>query len=398
MNKSPRYFYQLHRSCLHKILRVLYSKVDGKSLSKLGQSENEKEKEETASVFETPEKKDLSLTYGEVKSESFEQLLNLALSFCTLDHGSGSDFCFYDLGGGTGKPVMTAALNPNPVRFSECCSIELIRELSDAAVHVHEEFLSILSNVRNGKAPISIIGNETTTPTIGNKNKNMHLSEIEFLGCAENLISTNNLRNANELANSLVKHLGHKAFKATMKANKIKQFGTFVDKYYLFTQAVPMKTSPHDTETDEISVHDNIESHEKEEGLAIDQSKVENEEEEEVEWNELYDVFSKDKDLLVCFNQRPIIKVTLLEGDIFDNTLRDWTQDAAVVYCASLLFTDRMLTTLLERVMLMRSGSVFMSLRELPISSAEEAKVELRYEAFFQMSWQKANVYVYVIH
>lgn len=381
--------------------------MNGKNLSKLGQIHNEKE-EEDVSVFETRGEKDLSLTYGEIKSESFEQLLNLALSFCTLDHSSGSEFCFYDLGGGTGKPVMTAALNPNSIRFSECCSIELIKELNDAAVSAHEHFTSTLAQLQKDGELFMSVNDRTTTPIGKNKNskKNTYLSESEFLSCAANLISADNLdiKNTSDLANSLVNFLGHKTFKATMKANKIKQFGTFVDRHNLFSQEATIVTTSSITETEILSLNEKegeqksiFETHEKGKAVSIDDNQTENE--EEVDGNELYGIFTKYKDLLSCFNQKPICKVTFLEGDIFDNTLRDWTQDAAIVYCASLLFTDSMMAMLLVHVMRMRRGSVFISLRELPLSSAEEVqKVRLQYQAFFQMSWQKANVFVYVLN
>ena len=73
---------------------------------------------------------DAHLTYGEVTSQSFQQMLLSAASFTNSSTPFGSRV-FYDLGSGTGRAVLTAALGPHG--FGECFGIELLPALHEAA-------------------------------------------------------------------------------------------------------------------------------------------------------------------------------------------------------------------------------------------------------------------------
>lgn len=87
--------------------------------------------------------------------------------------------------------------------------------------------------------------------------------------------------------------------------------------------------------------------------------------------------------------------IQLDTGDIFS---LDWWSSADVVYCASLLFSENMMTTLSERVQRMRPGAWFITLKPLsPLTSSGEQSTEavLVSDSFYKMSWGMARVYLY---
>jgi len=74
-----------------------------------------------------------------------------------------------------------------------------------------------------------------------------------------------------------------------------------------------------------------------------------------------------------------------------------WTQYADIVYAASLLFPPPMMAELSAQVAQMKSGAIFISLKPLPEGSPGACCCREVGKSFWQMSWQKALVYVYVV-
>lgn len=79
------------------------------------------------------------LIYGEVDFDSFQRILDTALTGLKPMTKEGK-FSFVDLGSGTGKACLWAALT---TPFSHILGIEIISGLHCAAVRIHEQFCSI---------------------------------------------------------------------------------------------------------------------------------------------------------------------------------------------------------------------------------------------------------------
>lgn len=114
-----QFFYKYKNQ--ERLLGELYKDINGARLSK----------QDRGSVCAD----DFSLVYGEVIFKSFLELLELA-------HPKKNDV-FYDLGSGTGKAVIAAALTQP---FSKCVGIELLPSLYKASEsvlsHMSQEFIS----------------------------------------------------------------------------------------------------------------------------------------------------------------------------------------------------------------------------------------------------------------
>jgi predicted RNA methylase len=112
------------------IFNSLYSPINGYKLSAIGKTEVKHNKKE--------------LTYGEVSPEAFYTILK-SLPF-------KSNGVFYDLGSGTGKAVILAALLFN---FSKCVGIELLEPLHNAAQDIQlrfeKEIQSLIHNYEEKK-------------------------------------------------------------------------------------------------------------------------------------------------------------------------------------------------------------------------------------------------------
>ena len=105
----------MHQDTTRFIFNQLYSGVDGYRLSAAGKTRLAAE--------------DKSLTYGEVSLESMVTIL------ATVEPSAGH--IFYDLGAGTGKAVLLAALLPP---FWEVRGIEILDELYEKSQEVLERF------------------------------------------------------------------------------------------------------------------------------------------------------------------------------------------------------------------------------------------------------------------
>ena len=88
-------------------------------------------------------------------------------------------------------------------------------------------------------------------------------------------------------------------------------------------------------------------------------------------------------------------------GDIFEVNDEhpidsDWCEAADVFYCANLLFSEGMIHALSRKVVGMKAGAVFISLRQLD-EDITAGRAVLLEESFYKMSWHYASVFVYLI-
>ncbi len=103
-----------------------------------------------------------------------------------------------------------------------------------------------------------------------------------------------------------------------------------------------------------------------------------------------------DRDSLDVYRPRQsLINNISIECD--DIYLVPWWQTADVVYVASLLFSETMVTALIPLVQLMKANTWFISLKPLPLEEDDTKRIELYQESFYKMSWQMAKVYIYRI-
>jgi hypothetical protein len=304
------------------------------------------------------------LTYGEVRIDSFDQALNLASRYVKCGNAA-----FYDIGSGTGKAVFCAAYNTH-ITFTKACGIELVPELcqaSQGALDLLTESLKIAKKTSKestsmGRDPP---GRVKKPLTITQRELDIHMDTV--------LASVPSDTRESELANALCKILGHKSFKAS-----IKPFKTFHG-YYTAYQAA--RAAP--------------------EGGLEEEEEMEEEEMEEVEEGPAVRVVRAlhKQDALEALQVPAPAPIAFLCGDIFE--LTRWTEDASVVYASSLLFNSAMMAALVGLVVKMRPGSVFMTLKELPLEDfAEEVRerhVELVFSSWYEMSWHRARIYFYSV-
>ena len=89
----------------------------------------------------------------------------------------------------------------------------------------------------------------------------------------------------------------------------------------------------------------------------------------------------------------PLPEIEFLFENIFNYP---WYDDAYVVYAASLLFSDDMMRQLTDQALKMKQGSWIISLKPLLLTASESlSKLVLREKSFHKMSWQMAEVFIY---
>jgi trans-aconitate methyltransferase len=100
-----------------EVISCIYEKVDGHQLSLVDR------KYETAQSPHLRAQDDHNVTYFETEYASMVQLLHSA--------GAANGQVFYDLGCGTGKALLSAALSG--IRFIKCVGVEVLPTLANAA-------------------------------------------------------------------------------------------------------------------------------------------------------------------------------------------------------------------------------------------------------------------------
>lgn len=354
---------QLRNLIAGKYFKHLYSGIDGIALS------HENRAPSDAS--------DQSLTYGEVVHSSFLQILEFVRK--SVDWRAGGTFV--DLGCGTGKAVVIAALST--MSFSKVWGIELLEPLAACASRIADQLqqdLAIASD-SSGEGPSCP---KAIRPSKGKQATAPSAKEIlsHILGLL--LDSPHQILPCDAIVNSLCQLFGHKAYKSF-----IKKHGTF-KKFVLLNSDVlsiednmlrGLSSVPNDApRAEEVEVG----------GVHVDES------EPEARSN---DRFSYLENVTGCMSALiPLPKdIVIQRGDIFDI---DWFSEASVVYCASLLFSEDMLAALLGRCLQMQVGSIFISLKPLPRYDdiyAPDRRLRLLSESFYRMSWQMAKVYIYEV-
>jgi SAM-dependent methyltransferase len=349
-----------------KVIRHLYKNNNAKSLSNTYRMET-KERHENDSF----------LTYGEVDSHSFLQILGLVDNFLPLDGK-----VFYDLGSGSGLACVIAALSP--YSFSSVLGIEIVPGLVELSHAILKNLQNCLSNSASNttKQPQSLQSKKIS-------------SEVDFTSTIDSILAESGGKIAMEaLANRICKEIGHKQYKAAMK------------KYSSFLQCIKSHSEKYLLSEDGKEVSRNCTSIEETPALHIDEAADTPEVELSVDNDIAVDDHKPLEERVKEFyrNRLPVIEFT--EGDIF---LIPWWITADVVYVASLLFSNEMMEQLTRLVYQMKENSVFITLKPLLLVSSEDSTssdstergskvdVHLVHESFFKMSWQMAKVYIYQV-
>ena len=107
----------------------------------------------------------------------------------------------------------------------------------------------------------------------------------------------------------------------------------------------------------------------------------------------------RKQDALAALQSPQPASVSFLCGDIFKVT--EWVLEGSVVYASSLLFNSEMMRALVDLVAKMRPGSVFMTLKALPLDECGDldcSHVELVFSSWYEMSWHRSKIYFYSVH
>lgn len=359
-----------------KTCRYLYRNVHGRLLSI-------KYRKEVADMS------DQSLTFGEIVPQSFLQILNY-----TSDSTKVSGRNFVDLGSGTGRACICAALSP--YGFSEVLGIELMPDLCTQAESVHVRLLELLEKPVSDSivAASKVKGSEKSIPSADLDSVALQVFSVNP--------SMDQGMPVDLFANLITKQMGHKAFKVAVKQHKT--FAKYLkEKASLFTlsedgkhvnvRVAEAKTEPTKEETTEQVQRSTCTM---EEGASVPHTAMQDAASSTtaitIEDDYPFQLTVSDVRLL-----SPFPRIQIHNGDMF---AYDWWKDADVVYAASLLFSEAMMQTLTIQVSWMKPGAWMVSLKPLLLElNADQLKssVVLRSESFYKMSWQMAKVYIYQV-
>jgi len=367
-----------HKALSHKLLRTAYRGIRGIELSR------------TARLSGGTE-----LTYGEVVSTSFEQLLMESAALVKTSTPPGQR-CFVDLGSGTGKAVLTASLFADGLGLSRSIGIELLEPLHQSAEGVSSLLSQNLDNLSISPPPPP-----TTSSTAV-------LARIERIISA--MPGAPGYIGEAELAARLLNY--NPKSDRDKDAKAAKQFASRFSSFRKFLQVQAdlglLRLRPKTAEDSSLLVSlppPAAVSAEEDEGGG---------EGEDAGGAMLSAVLaSASADALALLRRRPrpelfcgsflpspgqegfvsVRPVFAVEAEA--KTEVAWWEVADVAFAASLLFPPEMMLRLAEQVASMRPGSVFLSLKPLPEVESRGARARLIGESFFQMSWQKALVYTY---
>lgn len=377
----------------HKIIRHLYKGVNSFEIS-LDYRQN------VADIG------DKSLTYGEVVIESFLQILLLIEKSSELLETEYSKLrsiqsrTFVDLGCGAGRAVMTAALSIGS-NFDKLIGIDIVPGLITLSMEIKSSFLNAVS-AANSSGKLKNISKMKCSKEKISTGEKIPPTLLDILSPTKNAFSKSNSNemNTDTLANIVCKDMGHKAFKNALKPYKgfIKMIESNDSIFHLNkeTNIITLLSSPslslEGQEVDE--KNSNIEFKFQniigEIHSTIEESNF-NSEKNSVKILELL----HETESLNAF--LPIPEIVFEVGNIFEV---DWWTDCYVAYAASLLFSEEMMVMLSQKVLLMHSGSWFISLKPLILPDGDSPGVgivSLEHETFFKMSWQMARVYIYRI-
>jgi trans-aconitate methyltransferase len=407
------------------------------------------------------EKSDLSLTYGEVVCASFLQILGYVatLKTCSDAVTEGNNRIFYDLGCGTGRAVICAALSPH--QFQKVIGIELIPELLESAAKVNICLQDAVTSSCKDMSPGAVKNSRRCSFTAALKPTSRsivpHLNRGQLVNTISDIISKRKSVDGGDcsldvVSNELTKQLGHKVYKLSLQPfGKFSKFMkdnseyfsisddsqiTVLSEYYEGEKESLSGEKPlcadfnsvsEMTAGDEITAISRISCNEMIQDIIIDDKSTDDiqtgempsvldsrcqdksgnktatetlagRQRKNLEYEELRAAAVKS---VICSSPSvleallPLPEIEFIQGSIFDY---EWFKDADVAYAASLLFTDHMMLLLTEQVMKMKEGSWLISLKPLClITSERQSRVVLRERSFHKMSWQMAEVFIYQI-
>ena len=379
-----RYLAQLRKKSVGNLTRILYRYIRGILISS-----------EVRKVVDgdTGKKDDAHLTYGEIRVESFDLALSHASKYCSINTAEKEHNIFYDLGSGTGKALFVAAFNLH--HHFECVrGIEIMTELHDVTKQVLERYKLGMTAAEEkticGRVFHASLKHSNSSDN--EKKAGKVYSEAELRSLVETISEGMGEGGGEEgeLANALVRKIGHKSFKASIKP--FKTFHRFMEASNSGGEEGTKKESelPLDNPPPPDAGSDDAQRLGDEVSSAPDahNSSVES-------------LLLLEKDVMASLTNPAPSTMSAHCGDIFTST---WYEDASIAYCSSLLFNEEMMIQLLDQVVQMRPGSVFMSLKKLPeppsppvVDGESRKKVQLVFEAYYEMSWHRNKVYFYSI-
>ena len=348
-----------------ELLRLLYRncKSVGKDISSVYRKSLESED-------------DAALTYGEILPASFIQILQLAVDSKSKLPSKDCGRVFVDLGSGVGKACFSAALAP--LNFTKIWGIEIIDEMTQQAKEINNslqhliETSLVLSNSSMAKNP---------TPNYLQSQKQFNGQKL--LDAMKNILlkSDGMSLSTDELGNQLCKSLGRKEYRQQIKLVKSLEsflrsdclcavdlstnkessltlhFDPKISKIYL------LRTLKDDKETsltkEDLKINDKtspVLAEKLSSGETID-DEAETSKMESFDKELIYRLSKEDAQLLL-----PCPEIVFETGDIFEVV---WWTEADVAYAASLLFSDAMMLKLTEKVLLMKAGAWFITLKPL---------------------------------
>ena len=368
-----------------KLVKTLYHDVDHQRLG------NQLSREHRSSVVTSATDDNKSLTYGEIHPESFLQILGLAVK--NLPVGTTIRFC--DLGSGTGKAVLTAALSS--FRFLKVLGIEIVPGLHELALSARDTLLSALTNDMNRQSVVS----SSAQPVLLRKNTISGLSTSELVDRMVAIIVESGCPTVSieDIGNKLVKQMGHKTYTATLKPfGKLSRcIAQQQDRFIVLDDGMVSLIAVDTVVATSASVEETPED-----TLAKDSSSSSSSSSSITVT--LEESLSVSDTLSSVFQQHPgsaktyytsLPEIEFLCGDIFESVR--WQKDYNIVYTASLLFSDEMMERLLVCVRGLSPPAVFITLKPLPLDASDKAFIRLFEDSFFKMSWQLAKVYFYII-
>jgi hypothetical protein len=385
--------------------------------------------------------KDKSLTYGEVEVASFQNILGYTSPHNAFNEPEGilKSRIFYDLGSGTGRAVITAALSPSP--FSKVVGIELMPELYELSMEAKDCLLSAINEVQEEIQKEKNITRLKIERKFNLKKSSTALKQKKELNCLcdtqlvekvrDIIIKKQNLSSGacslEFIGNELTKQLGHKIYKSSLQA--FGKFSRFIEKYkeHFLVGSDGVVSLVAVESLGDCSMFESCDSEGSYENngvslcnpdIIICDISIDNFEEdvrnnrnspnddtnnigivttEEIILDEKIlhssgsqnDKLTNLKAALASFPGSfdaifPLPEIHFIQGDIFQEK---WYEDADVVYVSSLLFSDKMMENLTAQTLKMKTGSWLISLKALNLSSDCNNKIILREKSFHKMSW-----------
>lgn len=413
---SKSYFIQKRSDLCVRVCRSLYRSVHGREAS------IEYRKRET-------DMKDPTLTFGEIVPHSFLQILKYTSASTNRDAGFSEGRVFVDLGSGTGRACVCAALSP--YGFHTVVGVELMPALCEQSNHVLGNLNELLKTAGNIQKP-QVSG--AKVPSVPSPAV-IDLNDAAVTVLKELSIDSKNVA-MDYFANHLTKRLGHKVYKVAMKEHK--SLSRYVSsRPALFALSADSKTIQLAAQNEGpaveiVKIESNIANYDVSdqdegsgviyrlpdadvEGSSLQKSTLPAQlQDRENVTNEI--VLNSENSSEICVEDtrnfvatgniqltiaerallNPIADITFHCGDMFQY---DWS-NADVVYAASLLFSTPMMEQLTIQASSLKPGSWIISLKPLLLEECAaymRHMIELRTSEWFKMSWQMAKVFIYQV-